>query len=218
MDRNVLKKITYGLYIISTKKNSELAGCVVNAVNQITSENPILAISINKNNYTNKLIKESKKLSINILSKNTSKDLISKFGFYSSKDTNKFKDIDYDVIEDMPVIKKGICGYIIGDVINIVDVETHDIFLVRITNMAVLNDDEVLTYEYYQKNMKGTSPKNAPTYIEKEVENTNSSKYRCIICGHIYDDAKENIKFDDLPDDWKCPVCGVGKDKFEKIN
>lgn len=218
MDRNVLKKITYGLYIISTKENTELAGCVVNAVNQITSENPILAISINKNNYTNKLIKESKKLSINILSKNTSKDLISKFGFYSSKDTNKFKDIDYDVIEDMPVIKKGICGYIIGDVINIVDVETHDIFLVRITNMAVLNDDEVLTYEYYQKNMKGTSPKNAPTYIEKEVENTNSNKYRCIICGHIYDDAKENIKFDDLPDDWKCPVCGVGKDKFEKIN
>ncbi len=49
-------------------------------------------------------------------------------------------------------------------------------------------------------------------------------KYRCTVCGYIYDPAKgdpdHGIKpgtsFSDLPDDWKCPECGVGKDKFEK--
>lgn len=42
-------------------------------------------------------------------------------------------------------------------------------------------------------------------------------KYRCKICGHIYDDAKENIRFDDLPDDWVCPKCGASKKMFELI-
>ena len=52
----------------------------------------------------------------------------------------------------------------------------------------------------------------------EKKETTTSNKYRCVICGHIYDDEVEKIKFEDLPDDWKCPVCGVSKDKFEKIN
>lgn len=42
-------------------------------------------------------------------------------------------------------------------------------------------------------------------------------KYRCKICGHIYDDAKEKIKFEDLPDDWTCPLCGVPKSMFEEV-
>jgi len=74
-----------------------------------------------------------------------------------------------------------------------------------------------MTYDYYQKILKGTSPKNAPTYT-KEENNPDYNKYECIICGHIYDERVEKIKFEDLPDDWKCPICGVGKDKFKKIN
>lgn len=42
-------------------------------------------------------------------------------------------------------------------------------------------------------------------------------KYRCKICGFIYDDAKEKIKFEDLPEDWTCPLCGAPKQMFEEI-
>lgn len=42
-------------------------------------------------------------------------------------------------------------------------------------------------------------------------------KYRCIICGYIYDEAKEKIKFEDLPDDWNCPLCGSPKSAFEEV-
>ena len=42
-------------------------------------------------------------------------------------------------------------------------------------------------------------------------------KYKCMLCGYIYDDEKEEIKFADLPDDWTCPLCGVGKDMFELV-
>ncbi len=96
--------------------------------------------------------------------------------------------------------------------------ETHDIFLIRVTNTNCKENEIVLTYDYYRFNMKGTSPKNAPTYIESKIEESNSKVYRCKICGHLYKDSEEAIKFEDLPDDWVCPVCGVGKDKFELIN
>ena len=42
--------------------------------------------------------------------------------------------------------------------------------------------------------------------------------YKCKICGHKYDEAQEGVKFADLPADWKCPICGVGKDMFEPEN
>ncbi|MBP9991591.1 MAG: rubredoxin [Bacteroidales bacterium] len=51
-------------------------------------------------------------------------------------------------------------------------------------------------------------------------------KYECTICGYIYDPAKGDpdngvppgTKFEDLPDDWVCPLCGVGKKEFQKLN
>lgn len=43
-------------------------------------------------------------------------------------------------------------------------------------------------------------------------------KYRCVVCEYIYDPAEnDNVKFTNLPDDWVCPDCGVGKDQFEEI-
>ena len=42
------------------------------------------------------------------------------------------------------------------------------------------------------------------------------SKYVCIMCGEIYDEEAEGVRFEDLPDDWKCPRCRQPKDKFNK--
>ena len=43
-------------------------------------------------------------------------------------------------------------------------------------------------------------------------------KYKCTICGHIYDEEKEGVKFADLPADWKCPICKQPKSKFEPLD
>lgn len=43
------------------------------------------------------------------------------------------------------------------------------------------------------------------------------ARYRCKICGYIYNEEKEGVKFSDLPDDWKCPLCKAPKTSFEKI-
>lgn len=44
-------------------------------------------------------------------------------------------------------------------------------------------------------------------------------RYMCVVCGYIYDPKENNnISFQDLPVDWVCPECGVGKDQFEPID
>ena len=217
MNSNVFKDISYGMYIIGSRVDNKNVGCVINTLVQITSENPIIAISLNKDNYTSEAIKKTKKFSASIISEKTKPKVISKFGYYTSKETDKFKDTNYEIIDDIPVVTEDISSYIICDVIDIIDCKTHDIILGKVNITKKLTNNTPMTYKFYHEVIKGTSPKKAPTYIEV-TENKNSVKHQCTICGYIYDDAKENIKFDDLPDDWKCPLCGVGKDKFIKIN
>ena len=43
-------------------------------------------------------------------------------------------------------------------------------------------------------------------------------KFKCTVCGHIYDEEVEGVKFSDLPDTWVCPLCGVGNDMFEQVD
>lgn len=44
-------------------------------------------------------------------------------------------------------------------------------------------------------------------------------KWICTVCGYVYDpEENNNIKFEDLPEDWACPVCGAGKDEFEETD
>lgn len=219
MDKKILRDISYGLYFVASNLEDKKVGCVINTLTQITSNNPIITISLNKENETNKIIKERKKFSVSIISEQTPKEVIVTFGYHSSKDTNKFENISYEEINHLPIIKENTCGYILAEVIDVIDCNTHDIFIAKVVDMKKENQLPPMTYKYYQEKLKGTSPKNAPTYEEvpKEVSNRNTSKYRCKLCGYIYDDAKEDMNFEDLPEDWVCPLCGAPKNMFEKI-
>lgn len=212
INNEVFKDISYGMYIVSTK-NEKLTGCVINTLIQITSNNPLIAISLNKNNTTNSEIKKSKKFAVSILTEETKQEVIKTFGYFTSKEINKFENINYEEINNLPVILEDISSYLICNVENIIDCETHDLFIGRVELTNKVSNKIPMTYKYYHENRKGTSPKNAPTFIEERKEDA----YRCKICGYIYDNAKETIKFENLPDDWKCPMCGVGKEFFEKI-
>lgn len=219
MDKKIFRDISYGMYIVTTKdKDNKNVGCVINTLTQITSSNPIISISLNKDNYTNKAIKENKTFAVSIISNDTPKEIIGTFGYHSSKDIDKFKDIKYEIKNDTPIIQDNMSGYIIAETINIIDCNTHDLFIAKVLDTNKLSNLEPMTYKYYHENLKGTSPKNAPTFIEETNSPTTSNKYKCSLCGYIYDDSKEKIKFEELPDDWKCPLCGASKSLFTKIN
>ena len=221
IDNNVFRDVSYGLYIISTKYNGKNVGCVINTLSQVTSENPVVSFSVNKNNYTNEAIKNTKKFAVSIISEKTKKEVITKFGYNSSRDTDKFENCAYQEIEEIPVVTDGMCSYLICKLIQTVDCGTHDIFIAKVLDAQKISNEKEMTYRYYHEVIKAVAPKNAPTYIEEQnVKNTEDGKfekYKCIICGYIYDEAVEKVKFKDLPADWKCPICGTGKENFIKI-
>ena len=170
MDIKALLDLSYGMYVISTMSNDKKVGCFVNTVTQITAENPIISVSVNKLNYTNEALKQNKKFAVSILSEKTDASVISKFGFYSSRDVDKFEGMEHEIIDNIPVVKNNICGYMICEVINVVECETHDVFFARVLDTKKENDYKPMTYSYYHEVIKGKAPKTAPTYVE-EAEN-----------------------------------------------
>lgn len=220
MNINALMDMTYGMYVITTRDEDKKVGCFVNTVTQITAENPIISVSINKKSYTNEIIKKNKKFSFSILSEKTNPQIIGIFGFSSSRNVDKFENIEYKMVDGLPVICDEICGYAICELIDIIDAETHDIFLARVIDAEKYSNNEPMTYAYYHKEIKGKAPKEAPTYVEdkeEEVVMEEKNQYKCKICGYVHDENKSSTKFDELPDDWKCPICGRPKSDFEKI-
>lgn len=213
IDKNLFRNISYGMYLVTTKNNKN-NGCIINTLTQITSENPLVSISLNKKNYTNTEIKESRKFAVSIISEETSNEIISTFGYKTGTEVDKFENVPFQEISNLPVITDKMTGYLICEVINIIDCETHDIFIARVVESAKTSNYQPMTYKHYHEVRKGTSPKNAPTFINEVKEDS----YRCPICGYIHDNSVEPIKFEDLPEDWLCPLCKAPKKVFEKLN
>ena len=89
MDITVLFKLTYGLYVVGCMDGDRPVGCTINTCFQVTSENPILAISLNKNNYTLDAIKRNKRFSLSIIAEESDTSVIGQFGFCSSRTVDK---------------------------------------------------------------------------------------------------------------------------------
>lgn len=166
MEPKTFYNLGYGLYVISSKKGERLNGQIANAVFQITSKPPAIAVSINKDNLTCEFILESKLFSISILSTETPMKFIGRFGFRSGRKTDKFEGIDYRIgVTGIPIVLENSIGYLEAEVVNTLDVGTHIIFAGKVVDAQILKDGEPMTYAYYRKVKGGKAPKAAPTYI-----------------------------------------------------
>lgn len=227
MNLKTIQKISYGMYVISSRKGDRINGQIANTVFQITSEPPTIAISINKLNLSHEYIFESKVFTVSILSNEAPMTLIGNFGFKSGRDVDKFKDAKFKSgLTGAPVVLEYTVGYLECEVMGVADVGTHTIFIGKVVDCDILSDKEPMTYAYYHQIKGGKSPKTAPTYIKEEEpakKPAPAGKYKCNVCGYVYDpengDPDSGIQpgtaFEDLPDDWTCPICGASKNDFE---
>lgn len=215
MDLTVLYNLSYGLYIVGAFKDGRPAGCVVNTCFQVTSERPMLAVSLNRSNYTLEAIKENKRFSLSILAEDSDPSVIGRFGFYSSRDTDKYAGFGFDVKDFVPCVKGRFAGRLILEAERFVDCETHVLVLARLID-TVEGSGTPMTYAYYHNVIKGTAPKSAPTYRGENDKDTDTSgnhkrRYECDVCHYIAETDGE------LPDDFVCPVCGVDRSHFIEI-
>lgn len=211
MNQSAFHKLSYGVYVVSTWDNGRPTGCTANSAMQITSSPATIAVSINHNNYTNKCISETGKFAISILAEDSDPSIIGTFGFKTGKEGDKFSEVKYSVEDHMPIVSDS-CAYIVCDVIDKMETATHTVFLGEVKGAEVLGNRDAMTYAYYHKVIKGKSPKNAPTYIPEEDEKKpeGGKRFKCEVCGYIYEG-------EELPADYKCPVCGMGADRFAEI-
>ncbi|HSH19624.1 MAG TPA: flavin reductase [Draconibacterium sp.] len=248
MKYKAFHKLSYGLYIIATELQGTKYGYIGNTAFQVTSEPSQIAISSHKKNFTTDKILRSGKFSISVLKKEVNTSLIGEFGFMSGSDFDKFRNVETIAsVTGAPIVVDSSVAWFDCKVINSVDVGSHILIIGEVVDSDVISGEEPLTYDYYREKYKMLAPKNAPTYVEKEIldkevvpeaETKTAQKeeavlkepggglssFTCSICGFEYNPEEGDpalgippgTPFEDLPDDYKCPICNAGKDYFKK--
>jgi flavin reductase (DIM6/NTAB) family NADH-FMN oxidoreductase RutF/rubredoxin len=227
MNLQALRPISYGLYIIGSRKGDRINAQVANTVVQVCSDPPTVSVAINKGNLTHEFIKDSGVFTVSVLCQDAPLSLIGKFGWKSGRDSDKFDGVNYILGETRaPIVLDHAVAYMEAKVVNEADAGTHTVFIGELVGAEVLSEDEPMTYAHYHKVKRGTTPKTAPSYIEEKKGGTpGMAKYKCSVCGYVYDPEKGDpdsgvapgTPFEDLPGDWSCPVCGASKSEFEKM-
>ncbi|HPS20344.1 MAG TPA: rubredoxin [Candidatus Omnitrophota bacterium] len=228
MEANALHFISYGVYIVSSVNDGRYNGQIVNSIIQVTNDPTTLAISVNKKTLTHEFIEKSGLFTVSVLERDTPLKLIGKFGFKSGREVDKLADTRYEVLSSgCPVVTENTVCYLDARVVNRMDFANYTVFLGEVVGSKMLKlGAKVMTYEYYHQEKSGTTPEGAPTFIKGEEEaKVPGAKYRCTVCNYIYNPAvgdpdggiQPGTLFEDIPDTWVCPTCGVDKTNFVKV-
>lgn len=226
MNLEALFTLNCGMYVVASSHQGKMNGLIINALVQVTAFPPQIVASVNKESLTVSLIEKSGYFSVSVLEKDAPLQLIGLFGFRTGRDVDKFSQVNYFFRKTgSPILKDHTVAYVEAKVVSKLDAGTHVLFLGEVVETEFLDSQkEPMVYGYYRDVKGGKVPRTAATYQEKK-ENASIGRYRCVVCGYIYDgrfgDPDSGIPagtpFEELPDDWVCPICGVGKDKFEKL-
>ena len=198
-DMRALFNIGYGLYVVTCRDGEKDNALVVNAVTQVTSSPNMLAVTINKQNYSHHIIKKTGIMNVNCLSEDAPFALFEDFGFRSGREADKFEGKDPARSQNgLVFLQKYVNSFMSLKVVEYVDMPTHGMFICEVTEARVLSDRETMSYNYYQKN------------VRPKPETEGKKGYVCKVCGYVYEG-------DELPEDFVCPLCKHGAADFEPI-
>jgi flavin reductase (DIM6/NTAB) family NADH-FMN oxidoreductase RutF len=171
MNKSAFYKLSYGIYVITSGKEGRFNGQIANTVFQVTSEPPTIAVSINKQNFTHEQIAASRRFAVSILEEATPMTLIGRFGFKCGREIDKFEGVRIRTGKTgLPIVIDHAVAFIEAEVVSEMDCGTHTIFLGRIVECDILDAAaEPMTYAYYHQVKRGTTPRNAPTFIPGEA-------------------------------------------------
>ena len=198
-DLTALFKIGYGLYVVTSNDGKKDNGLIVNTVTQVTNTPNRIAVTINKENYSHHIIKQTGIMNVNCLSVDAPFKVFESFGFVSGRNVDKFKDCEPLRSDNgLVFLPRYINSFMSLKVEQYVDLDTHGMFICSVTEARVINNNETMTYSYYYDNVK---PK---------PETDGKKGFVCKVCGYVYEG-------DTLPDDIICPLCKHGASDFEPI-
>ena len=198
-DLHALNNIGYGLYVVTSNDGSRDNGLVVNTVTQLTDTPNRVAVTINKENFSHHVIRQTGKMNVNCLDVSAPFDLIRNFGFQSGRTVDKFQGIQ-ELRSDngLRFLPMHINSFFSLRVENYVDLDTHGMFICSVTEARVMSNTDTMTYQYYHEKVKP-----AP-------ETAGKTGFVCKVCGWVYEGQQ-------LPEDIVCPLCKHGAADFEPL-
>jgi len=198
-DLSALFRIGYGLYVVTSHDGKKDNGLIVNTVSQVTSTPNRIAVTINKDNYSHHVIKQSGKLNINCLTEDAPFSVFEKFGFVSGRNVDKFAGDELLRSDNgLVFLSRYINAFMSLKVEQYVDLDTHGMFICSITEARVLSDKNTMTYTYYQN------------HVKPKPQTQGKKGFVCKVCGYVYEGET-------LPEDFICPLCKHGAADFEEI-
>lgn len=199
MDKKAIYKLTYGLFLLSTREGERDNACIVNTVQQAASDPIRISVAVINVNYTREMISRTGVFNVSVLDKDTPFSAFEHFGFQSGRDVDKLGDYWFKRTENgLAYFPQFANAVLSAKVVDSIDLGSHTLFIGEVTDAIKLSDVESLTYERYQNEIKPKKPAAA------------SKGWRCTVCGYIYEG-------DELPADFVCPICKHGPEVFEKI-
>lgn len=216
MDLDALYKLTHGLYILGASDDcGRLVGSTVDAVMQVASQPVVIALSCNNNSYTGECIAHTGEFSLSVVGKKVDPFVIANFGYQSSREVAKWKQVEHYVKDGLPYLQNNLAT-LHCRVLHRLTFLSNTLLVAEVIEATDGLKDEPLTYGDYRTYFKTAVMDSFQKYLtakkgNKMTEN-NNEKWVCTVCGYVYDGE---VPFKDLPDDWVCPLCGVGKDMFE---
>ncbi len=198
-DLTALFHLEYGLYVVTTNDGKKDNGLIVNTVTQVTNTPNRVAVTVNKENYSHHVIRQTGKMNVNCLTVDAPFSVFEVFGFQSGRNVDKFAECTPLRSDNgLVFLPRYINAFLSLQVEQYVDLGTHGMFICSVTEARVLSDRESMSYSYYHENVK-PKPK------------TDGKKgFVCKICGYVYEG-------DTLPADFICPLCKHGVADFEEI-
>ena len=198
-DLTALFNIGYGLYVVTSNDGVKDNGLIVNTVTQVTNTPNRIAVTINKENYSHHIIKQTGKMNVCCLDITATFDVFQNFGFQSGRTADKFAGIEVLRSDNgLRFLPHHSNSFMSLKVEQYVDLDTHGMFICEVTEARVLTTNETMTYTYYQN------------HVKPKPETAGKKGYVCKVCGYVYEG-------EELPEDFVCPLCKHGAADFEPI-
>lgn len=211
MDITALFQLSYGLYLVTASHEGKANGCIINTACQVTNTPNQIAVTVNKENLTCRMIEKSGHFAVNVLTEDAHMEFIGRMGFKSGRDVEKFAGMEITPSmhgDPLLLTSREVSAALSCRVVGQLDVGTHIIFVGLLEDAVKTGFGTPMTYAYYHAVKKGATPPKASSFQAAPAKAADQPQWRCTVCGYVH--TGENP-----PDE--CPVCHQGSDRFEKI-
>ena len=168
-----------------------------------------MTVTMMQENLTTQLIKKKGSLTISVLSQDLPLDVVKSFGMRSGREHEKFDDIDYKIDGNgNPYLEEGTLAYMSLNISSILDLGTHCIFVCDVVEAENIAEGKPMTYDDYRNLKRG---KQLVKDSDDDFKVADEKVYTCTVCHYVYDG---DVPFEELSNDYTCPVCGQAKTVF----